>query len=199
MFDKKRRFGLTPLFLLLASGLLAGCPLGAETRLRGYAQEFITALGVDIVEEKHEVLVAPIHIDEPTSFMVSEYIVSDTPEEVKEKLKALHLAEKGWLAPSKNGWIGGRVSSLSPRHATPERVKGELGYLLLDGDPDFDFFLVCPWYRVYNHYDDDGSYYISFLYMNAVALTNSGKLVVRIRDTKNERSLSCLTASGSRN
>ena len=46
-------------------------------------------------------------MDEPTSFIRSDYIVSDTPEEVKEKLRALHLAEKGWLAPSEDGWIGG--------------------------------------------------------------------------------------------
>ena len=123
MFDIKRRGGLTFLVFLLLSVFLAGFNPGAERRLRGYAQEFVTAIDIDIAEEKHKVLIAPIHMDEPTSFIRSEYIVSDTPEEVKEKLRALHLAEKGWLAPSEDGWIGAQVSSLSPQHATPEYMK----------------------------------------------------------------------------
>ena len=195
MFGMQRRIGLTSLFFLLVSGFLAGCSPGADKRLRGYAQDFVTALEIDIVEEKHKVLIAPIHMDEPTSLIHSEYIVSDTPEEVKEKLRALHLAEKGWLAPSEDGWIGAQVSSLSPRHATPEYMK-ELyeNYVLPEDDSEIDFFLICPWYG--SESPDDGKTYISvFLYPHYVILNKSGKLRVLIRDTTEWYS-TCLTEYG---
>ena len=199
MFDIKRRGGLTSLVFLLLSVFLAGCNPGAERRLRGYAQEFVTAIDIDIAEEKHKVLIAPIHMDEPTSFIRSEYIVSDTPEEVKEKLRALHLAEKGWLAPSEDGWIGAltgtQVSSLSPRHATPEQMKEWYeSYVLPEDDSEIDFFLICPWYE--SKSPDDGKTYISVsLYPHYVILNKSGKLRVLIRDTT-EWSSRCLTGSG---
>ncbi len=193
MFDLKRRIGLTSLFLLLVAGLLVSCSAGAEKRLRGYAQDFITALDVDVVEEKHSVLIALYHIDAPNSRISSEYIVSDAPEEVKEKLMAFHLAEEGWLAPDKNGWIGTKVSSLSQGHPTPEQMKEDLEECYLpERDSGVGFFLICPWYRVKDYLADDGSFYTSFLYMNYVVLTTSGKLVVRIRDTKKWYS-SCFT------
>ena len=195
MFDIKRRGGLTFLVFLLLSVFLAGFNPGAERRLRGYAQEFVTAIDIDIAEEKHKVLIAPIHMDEPTSFIRSEYIVSDTPEEVKEKLRALHLAEKGWLAPSEDGWIGAQVSSLSPRHATPEYMKEWYeSYVLPEDDSEIDFFLICPWYE--SKSPDDGKTYISVsLYPHYVILNKSGKLRVLIRDTT-EWSSRCLTGSG---
>ena len=195
MFDMQRRIGLTLVFFLLVSGFLAGCSPGADKRLRGYAQDFVTALEIDIVEEKHKVLIAPIHMDEPTSFIASEYIVSDTPEEVMEKLRALHLAEEGWLAPNENGWIGAQVSSLSPRHVTPEEMTEDLErFSLPEGDSEIDFFLICPWYM--GPKSDEGKSYISLsLYPNYVILSNSGKLKVLIRDTPEWYS-TCLTESG---
>ena len=63
-----------------------------------------------------------------------------------------------------------------------------------EGESGIDFFLICPWDRVEPH--EDGDFYISLtLYPNFVILTNSGKLVVLIRDTKQWYS-SCLTAFG---
>ena len=157
--------------------------------LRGQAEDFVSALDVDIVEEEHRFIFVPWNEDAPASYITSTYVVSETPEEVEEKLWALHRAEDGWLAPSKDGWIGEVPLTVIPvtgRVSNPEEDREDLRSLLLterdsniltlrtDHLPEIDFFLICPWLEGYQ----PDTY--TTLYANVAVLTNEGKLVVRI-------------------
>ena len=131
----------------------------------------------------------------PTGFIVTEFIVSDTSGVVKEKLKALHSVEAGWLAHGNEGWIGTRISSLIPRHATPEDMRESFAIQdRVEGDSGIDFFVICPWYE--SKACDGGKTYVSVrLYPHYVILTNKGKLIVLIRDTPTWSS-TCLSDTG---
>ena len=178
------------IFLLLVTGLLSSC-YRTETILRDYAEDLVSALDVDIVEEKHKITIALLHADVPASYITSTYVVSDSPEEIKEKLRALHLAEEGWLAPSKDGWIG--KIPLDPDAQSPVKFERDHKFLLLarfesgkltrrmEDLPRIEFFLICPWWGGPRRPDGSVRYY-KVDYANVVALTDEGKLVSRIYD-----------------
>ncbi len=184
----RTRFWPNSLFLLFVTGLLAGCIPQTRIILRGQAEDFVSALDVDIVEEEHELIFVPWNEDAPASYITSTYVVSETTEEVEEKLRALHRAEDGWLAPSKDGWIGEvpLVIPVTGRVRNPEEIREYLRSLLLsendsniltlrtDHLPEIDFFLICPWLQA--HQPDT---YTTF-YANVAVVTSEGKLVIRI-------------------
>ena len=186
----RNRFWRNSLFLLLLTGLLAGCIPHTRTILRSRAEDVVSVLDVDIVQEEHRFIFALWNEDAPASYITSTYVVSETPEEVKEKLWALHRAEDGWLAPSKDGWIGEVPLSVTytGRVRSPEEVREDLRSRLLservsniltletDHLPEIDFFLICPWLKASSRQPDT----YTTLYVNAVVYTNEGKLVIRI-------------------
>ena len=158
------------LFLLFATGLLAGCYRllpgpnpKVETTLRGYAENFVSALDVDIVDEEHDVLLVSFFDDAtPYSHITSTYVVSETSEEVKEKLRALLLSENGWLGPNKDGLIGGKPLPLPLRDR-----------------PEIDVLLMCALKQT-----ADGEFYHIYTFVNTVILTKEGKLVIRLHERR---------------
>ena len=178
------RFGVISLFLLLATALLNGCEQRSEISLRGSAKDFITALDVEIVEEEHDIA-GGLANDEPSSFITSEYVVSDTPEELREKLRAFHLAEDNWLAAGEDGWIGDvqlEVIEHKGRPTTPAEFEKGLGFgLLRKRDTGVDFLLICPWLKA----SPLTSY--SSLYSDMVLLTEEGTLIILLHDRAQSR------------
>ncbi len=163
--------------LIMMACVCAGChQLSAEPRLRAYAEDFVAVLDVDIVEEEHSVVIAQVHQDVPASFIYSEYVVSESSEEVREKLLALRLAKRGWVAPSEEGWIGEiRLDTVW----TPEDAYKRFEERLFRGeDREIDFFVICPWWR--SRLDDGSGSYMTLSYTNLVFLTNDGSLIVWI-------------------
>ena len=173
----KGRFYLISICLILMACVCGGChQLTAEPRLRGYAEDFIALLDVDIVEEEHSVVIAQVHQDVPASFILSEYDVSESSEQVREKLKALRLAKNGWVAPSEEGWIGEiRLDTVR----TPVDAYRRFEEQLFRGeDREIGFFVACPWWR--SRLDDGSGTYMTLSYTNLVFLTNDGNLFVWI-------------------
>ncbi len=180
------RSWLNLLVLLLASVLLAGCFQTTEQRensLRGFAKEFVTALEVDIVEERHGIRLSGQH-DIASSWISSVYIISDAPEEVREKLKALHDARDFWLAPSQDGWVGDVRLNVIPglgRPWSPAEKEEDFKYSFsMVRESGIDFFVICPWLI-----KADRSY--TTIYSDTVILTGEGALLVRLHSRARER------------
>ena len=125
VFEEWSRLRL--LSLLWVSALMAGC--GTET-LRGYSEEFVTRLDLEIVEERHDVTIALIEVDAPSSYITSFYVVANSSEEVKDRLRGLQFFGSGWVAPSEDGrtWTGELPLESG---SFPWELEAELRYLLL--------------------------------------------------------------------
>ncbi len=174
------------LILLLASGLLAGC-LPTDEELESYfkplARDVVTKLEIDVVAEEHSVLSAIRH-DMPSSWVISRYVISDAPEEVREKLKAFHDAHDYWLAPSQDGWSRDVKLEFLEHLDGPETPAHVEKYLErfpgLKDDSGIDFFIICPWYVV-------GAETYSTLYSDSVILTEGGALIIHLHNRAQER------------
>ena len=180
------RSWLNLLVLLLASVLLAGCLLTEEeleSYFRDMARDFVTELEIDVVAEEHSALSAIRH-DMPSSWVISRYVISDAPEEVREKLKAFHDAHDYWLAPSQDGWsrdVKLKFLEHLDGPMTPAEVEKDLeGFPGLKDDSGIDFFIICPWYVV-------GAETYSTLYSDTVILTEEGTLIIQLHRRAQER------------
>lgn len=170
------------LFLLfLVVSLLSGCRQRTETLLRGYAEDVVSALDLDILHEEHHVTFVPFDADEPSSRITSYYQVSQAPEEIIEKLSAIHHSDKAWSKYDRGQWIG--EVPLVTEFSTPEEQKDVFRYYLpskpgsngigVESRPDMDYLLICPWFGV-------GENTYSTVYAHAVMLSEDGVLVIVI-------------------
>ena len=186
MSDSRDRSWVNLLVLLLASVLLAGCFQSTEQRensLRGFAKDFVTELEIDIVEEQHSIQLSGQH-DVPSSSITSTYVISDAPEDVREKLKALHNAQDFWLAPSQDGWIGDvrlKIIEGLGRPKSPSDNEEDFKYYFSRvRESGIDFFVICPWML-----EADGSY--TTIYSDKVILTGEGALIIDLHSRAQER------------
>ena len=178
------------IFLVLAAAMLTGCERRTESFLRGAAKEFVTELGVDIEGEEH-MYSSALANSELSSVIVSEYVVSNSPEEIRGKLQALHLAEDNWIAGGPDGWIGDvqlEVIEWKGRPPTPaeHKEKAEEFGMFRDLEEKIDFFIICPWHKF------PGGY--ATIFSDEVILTTEGRLIItlyyrgqdRCHDTRQE-------------
>ena len=186
----RERSWLNLLILLLASGLLAGClqqTEGAENRLKGIARDFVTKLEFDVVKEEHYVLFGIRH-DMPSNWVSSDYVISDAPEDVRERLKAFHDSHDFWLAPSNDGWtkdIKMQIIDQLGRPLSPGEVKEDLEFYYriadrLKDDSGIDFFVICPWAVV-------GAETYAIVYSDVVILTEEGTLIIKLHSAAQDR------------
>ncbi len=171
---------------LLAAGLLAACgvhPIHSEAEMRRHAEEFVSGLDLEILEEDHQALIIGwFDPGSPTSSMSSLYEFSNNPEEVKEKLRALYPAGDIWLEFRGSEWLGEaplNIGLLTPEEAKDHKLdmlaqpkfipKLRQGSERLQGT---SLLLICPWLET-----KDG---FSLSYADAVALTEEGHLLVQL-------------------
>ena len=146
------------LISFLVTGLLAGCgthPIHSEAEMRRHAEEFVSGLEVEILEEDHQTLIIGwFDPGSPTSYINSMYELSNSPEEVKEKLRALYPAGDVWMEYRYGRWLG--EAPLDIGLLTPEKSRDYTLSLLIQpkfraklrqgGDrlPGIVLLLICP-------------------------------------------------------
>ena len=185
MNDKRDRSGVKFLILMVAPVLLFGC-LGAEAMqiaLSGFAEEFIAELELDILEEEHS-----FEHQGTSNSIVSRYVTSEAPDEVRERLTAFHDGQEFWIMPIKEGWSkDGKVPMIlegTGKDIPPARVEEELerdlDTLDIEDKSRIDFFIICPWYRL-------GEETYATFNADSVVLTEDGTLIVRLHTRARRR------------
>ena len=155
MIVLRSRFRINLLFFLLATVSLTACRQQAESTLTSFAERVVSALEIDIVEQHHYFTVAGLDADVPTSEIASTYLVSNVPEEVKDRLRALYPAGETWLEYSEGELIGEVPIGREAAHAdyVKETIRRKLlsksrPGLAVDEEhpPEIDLLLICPWF-----------------------------------------------------
>ena len=182
----RTRFRKGFLISFLVAGLLAGCgihPKHSEAEMRRHAEKFVSGLEIEVLEEDHQTLIIGwFDPGSPTSIIHSMYELSNSPEEVREKLRALYPAGDVWLEYGDGEWMG--EAPLDAGLLTPEKARDSVMYLLLqprfsaklkqgrDRLPGIVLLLICPWF------ESEGGFAIS--YTDAVAVTEDGHLLTNL-------------------
>lgn len=94
-----RKYGLRIvgiLFLLGGSSCINLSP--SEEQLSIMAQEFVNSLDIQIENPRHDIYIIPFYDDEdPSSYIVSTYAISNTLEVAQQRLKQKLLSTNGWI------------------------------------------------------------------------------------------------------
>ena len=182
MIVLRSRFWTNLLFFLLATVSLTGCRQQTESTLTSYAERVVSALEFDIVEQHHYFTVAGLDGGVPSSEIASTYLVSNAPEEVKDRLRGLYPAGETWLEYSEGELIGEVPIGWAAAHAdyVKETIRRKLlsksrPGLTVDEEhpPEIDLLLICPWYWTF---DED----YTTQYSDVIILTKEGILVIEI-------------------